>query len=97
MMHISLSRPMRLHAWVISTMLVLLTTHTVVVAQTNSITNREMTLQSAIQRTLANSPELHEFTYRQQAIEGEIKTASLKPALNVGIEVANFLGTGLRH
>ena len=94
MMHISLSRPMRVHAWVISTMLVLLATHTVVVAQTNSITIREMTLQSAIQRTLANSPELHEFTYRQQAIEGEIKTASLKPALNVGIEVENFLGTG---
>ena len=94
MMHISLSRPMRVHAWVISTMLVLLATHTVVVAQTNSITIREMTLQSAIQRTLANSPELHEFTYRQQAIEGEIKTASLKPALNVGIEMENFLGTG---
>ena len=94
MMHFSLSRPVRVHAWVISTMLVLLTTHTVVVAQTNSITNREMTLQSAIQRTLANSPELHEFTYRQQAIEGEIKTASLKPALNVGIEMENFLGTG---
>lgn len=93
-MHFSLSRPVRVHAWVISTMLVLLTTHTVVVAQTNSITNREMTLQSAIQRTLANSPELHEFTYKQQAIEGEIKTASLKPALNVGIEVENFLGTG---
>ena len=94
MMHFSLSRPVRVHAWVISTMLVLLTTHTVVVAQTNSITNREMTLQSAIQRTFANSPELHEFTYRQQAIEGEIKTASLQPALNVGIEVENFLGTG---
>ena len=94
MMHFSLSRPVRVHAWVISTMLVLLTTHTVVVAQTNNITNREMTLQSAIQRTLANSPELHEFTYRQQAIEGEIKTASLKPTLNAGIEVENFLGTG---
>ncbi|MCF2949273.1 TolC family protein [Paraglaciecola aquimarina] len=75
-------------------MFVLLTTQTVVVAQTNSIPNREITLQSAIQRTLANSPELHEFTFRQQAIEGEIKTASLKPALNAGIEVENFLGTG---
>ena len=94
MMRISLSRPLRVHAWVVFTMLVLLTTHTVVVAQTNSIPNREMTLQSAIQRTLANSPDLHEFTYRQQAIEGKIKTASLKPALNAGIEVENFLGTG---
>ncbi|KXI29513.1 transporter [Paraglaciecola hydrolytica] len=53
-----------------------------------------MTLQSAIQQTLTNSPELHEFTYKQEAIEGEIKTASLKPALNAGIEVENFLGTG---
>lgn len=94
MMNISLNRPLRVHAWVVSTMLVLLTTHTVVVAQTNSITNGEMTLQSAIQRTLTNSPELHEFTYKQEAIEGEIKTASLKPALNAGIEVENFLGTG---
>jgi outer membrane protein, heavy metal efflux system len=94
MMNISLNRPVRVHAWVVSTMLVLLTTHTVVVAQTNSITNGEMTLQSAIQRTLTNSPELHEFTYKQEAIEGEIKTASLKPALNAGIEVENFLGTG---
>ncbi|WP_201027436.1 TolC family protein [Paraglaciecola hydrolytica] len=94
MMNISLNRPVRVHAWVVSTMLVLLTTHTVVVAQTNSITNGEMTLQSAIQQTLTNSPELHEFTYKQEAIEGEIKTASLKPALNAGIEVENFLGTG---
>ncbi|MGO4894760.1 TolC family protein [Flavobacterium sp. W21_SRS_FM6] len=94
MMNISLNRPVRVHAWVVSTMLVLLATHTVVVAQTNSITNGEMTLQSAIQRTLTNSPELHEFTYKQEAIEGEIKTASLKPALNAGIEVENFLGTG---
>ncbi|WP_160178862.1 TolC family protein [Paraglaciecola mesophila] len=75
-------------------MIVLLTTHTVVVAQTNSTTNREMTLQSAIQRTLTNSPELHEFTYRQQAVEGEIKTASLKPEVTAGIELENFLGTG---
>ncbi|AMJ88907.1 MULTISPECIES: TolC family protein [Alteromonas] len=75
-------------------MIVLLTTHTVVIAQTNSTNNLEMTLQSAIQRTLTNSPELHEFTYRQQALEGEIKTASLKPEITAGIELENFLGTG---
>jgi len=94
MMNISLNRPVRVHAWVVSTMLVLLATHTMVAAQTNSTPNSKMTLQSAIQRTLTNSPELHEFTYKQEAIEGEIKTASLKPALNAGIEVENFLGTG---
>ena len=93
-MKFSLSSPVRVHAWVVSMMIVLLTTHTVVVAQTNSTNNLEMTLQSAIQRTLTNSPELHEFTYRQQALEGEIKTASLKPEITAGIELENFLGTG---
>jgi cobalt-zinc-cadmium efflux system outer membrane protein len=93
-MKFSLNSPVRVHAWVVSMMIVLLTTHTVVVAQTNSTNNLEMTLQSAIQRTLTNSPELHEFTYRQQALEGEIKTASLKPEITAGIELENFLGTG---
>ncbi|ALM89631.1 Heavy metal RND efflux outer membrane protein, CzcC [Alteromonas stellipolaris LMG 21856] len=93
-MKFSLSSPVRVHAWVVSMMIVLLTTHTVVIAQTNSTNNLEMTLQSAIQRTLTNSPELHEFTYRQQALEGEIKTASLKPEITAGIELENFLGTG---
>jgi cobalt-zinc-cadmium efflux system outer membrane protein len=92
--HISLSRPLRVHAWVVSTMFVLATTHTVALAQTSSLPNHEITLQSAIKRTLANAPELHEFTFKQQAIEGDIKTASLKPSLNAGIELENFLGTG---
>ncbi|MEP0354406.1 TolC family protein [Paraglaciecola sp.] len=65
-----------------------------VIAQTNSIPNSALTLQSAIKLTLANAPELHEFTFKQQAIEGDIKTASLKPELIAGIEVENFLGTG---
>jgi cobalt-zinc-cadmium efflux system outer membrane protein len=91
--HISLSRPLRVHAWVVSTMFVLATTHTVALAQTSSLPNHEITLQSAIKRTLANAPELHEFTFKQQAIEGDIKTASLKPSLNAGIELENFLGT----
>jgi cobalt-zinc-cadmium efflux system outer membrane protein len=91
--HISLSRPLRVHAWVVSTMFVLATTHTVALAQTSSLPNHEITLQSAIKRTLANAPELHEFTFKQQAIEGNIKTASLKPSLNAGIELENFLGT----
>jgi cobalt-zinc-cadmium efflux system outer membrane protein len=74
-------------------MFVLATTHTVALAQTSSLPNHEITLQSAIKRTLANAPELHEFTFKQQAIEGDIKTASLKPSLNAGIELENFLGT----
>jgi cobalt-zinc-cadmium efflux system outer membrane protein len=91
--HVSLNRPLRVRVWVVATMFVIATTHTVGLAQTSSIPNHEITLQSAIKRTLANAPELHEFTFKQQAIEGDIKTASLKPALNAGIELENFLGT----
>lgn len=94
MAHVSLNCPLRVRAWVVSSMFVFATTHTVVIAQTSSIPNQEITLQNAIQRTLANAPELHEFTFRQQVIEGDVKTASLKPALNAGIELENFLGTG---
>lgn len=61
--------------------------------QNNSET-KPITLASVIKRTLANAPYLHEFTFKQQAQEGELKTAALKPALNAGIELENFLGTG---
>jgi cobalt-zinc-cadmium efflux system outer membrane protein len=93
--HVSLNRPLRVCAWVVCTMFVCATTLTVAVAQTSNTINHQMTLESAIKNTLANAPELHEFTFRKKAIEGEIKTASLKPALNAGIEVENFLGTGV--
>ena len=94
MKYISLLGSLRRRAWALSTMLVLATANTVASAQTNNLPHGTMTLQSASKRTLANSPELHEFTFRQKAIEGDIKTASLKPALNVGAEVENFLGSG---
>ncbi|GAC17150.1 hypothetical protein GARC_0168 [Paraglaciecola arctica BSs20135] len=53
-----------------------------------------MTLESAIKRTLANNPQLHEFDFRQQVITGEAKTAALKPGYVMGVEVENFLGSG---
>lgn len=61
--------------------------------QHNSET-KPITLDNAIKRTLANAPYLHEFTFKQQALESELKTAVLKPALTAGIELENFLGTG---
>jgi cobalt-zinc-cadmium efflux system outer membrane protein len=61
--------------------------------QYNSET-KPITLDRAIKRTLANAPYWHEFNFKQQALEGELKTAALKPALNAGIELENFLGTG---
>nr|WP_297349195.1 TolC family protein [uncultured Glaciecola sp.] len=60
----------------------------------NSNEIKPITLESAIKRTLANAPYLHEFTFKQQALEGELKTAALKPELNASIELENFLGTG---
>jgi cobalt-zinc-cadmium efflux system outer membrane protein len=60
----------------------------------NSNEIKPITLESAIKRTLANAPYLHEFSFKQQALEGELKTAALKPELNASIELENFLGTG---
>ncbi|MDP5129824.1 MAG: TolC family protein [Paraglaciecola sp.] len=60
----------------------------------NNSEKKSITLEGAIKRTLANAPYLHEFTFKKQALEGELKTAALKPELNAGIELENFLGTG---
>jgi cobalt-zinc-cadmium efflux system outer membrane protein len=56
--------------------------------------NFPITLESAIKRTLANNPQLHEFDFKQQVITGEAKTAALKPGYAVGVEAENFLGSG---
>ena len=53
-----------------------------------------LTLEDAIRLTLANNPSLYEFKFKQRVIDGESKTAALKPALNAGVELENFLGTG---
>ncbi|MFQ3197121.1 MAG: cobalt-zinc-cadmium efflux system outer membrane protein [Paraglaciecola sp.] len=89
----SLRHLWRVCIWVIVTISALATTQ-VQATTTRNFTSSEMTLQSAIKRTIANTPDLHEFTFKQEAIEGEIKTASRPPPLNAGIEVDNFLGTG---
>jgi cobalt-zinc-cadmium efflux system outer membrane protein len=53
-----------------------------------------LSLEDTIRLTLANNPSLYEFEFRQRVIDGESKTAALKPALNAGIELENFMGTG---
>jgi len=53
-----------------------------------------LTLEDTIRMTLANNPSLYEFEFKQRVIDGESKTAALKPALNAGVELENFLGTG---
>lgn len=49
-----------------------------------------LTLQDAMARTLTHHPQLHQYSFRQQALEGELATASLKPALELGIELENI-------
>jgi cobalt-zinc-cadmium efflux system outer membrane protein len=89
----SLKRSMRVCAWGVYSIAVFAYLPAQAQIQ-NSNETKPITLQSAIKRTLANAPFLHEFTFKQQALEGELKTAALKPELNAGIELENFLGTG---
>jgi len=53
-----------------------------------------VTLESALKRTLSNNPDLLVFDFKSASLEGEAKTAKLRPQMAVGIEVENVLGTG---
>jgi len=89
----SLKRSMRVGAWAIFTVAAL--SGSLARAQVDNTSDvKQINLESAIKRTLANAPFLHEFTFKQKAVEGELKTTALKPALQAGIEFENFLGTG---
>jgi len=93
----SLKRSMRVRIWAIFTIAATLAAFSgsLVQAQVeNSSDVKQISLENAIKRTLANAPYLHEFAFKQKAVEGELKTAALKPELNAGIELENFLGTG---
>lgn len=90
MNQISLLRPLRFCMWGIGIWVTIASAQIKASPQTES----QITLQGAIKRTLNHHPDLHAFKFRQTAIKGEIKTASLKPALNVGITIENLLGTG---
>jgi cobalt-zinc-cadmium efflux system outer membrane protein len=81
----SLRHLWRVCIWVIVTISALATTQ-VQATTTRNFTSSEMTLQSAIKRTIANTPDLHEFTFKQEAIEGEIKTASRPPRSMPGLK-----------
>lgn len=53
-----------------------------------------LTLSSAIERTLAQNPELAVFRLRDRALAGRQQTAALRPPLELGAELENFAGTG---
>ncbi|MFT6284349.1 MAG: cobalt-zinc-cadmium efflux system outer membrane protein [Arenicella sp.] len=82
-----------LRAWCLIT-LVMCVTGNAYSALNNANSTFPMTLESAIKRTLANNPQLHEFDFKHKIMIGEAKTAALKPSLVVGVEAENFLGSG---
>lgn len=53
-----------------------------------------MTLQTVIQKTLQQNPQLHQFTFTQQRLQAQRQFAALKPVYNLGLEVENFAGSG---
>ena len=53
-----------------------------------------ITLASAIEQTLAKNPDLQVFPFKGKALQGKAQTEALRPALEAGIEVENFAGSG---
>ena len=54
---------------------------------------KTLSLNEAMQQTLAQHPALQVFPIRQQQLEAQKKTANLKLAYVVGAEIENFAGT----
>ena len=57
-------------------------------------TQQALTLQTAIERTLQQNPQLHQFEFASQRLASERETSDLKPAYQLGVELENFAGTG---
>ncbi|HMY39703.1 MAG TPA: TolC family protein [Marinagarivorans sp.] len=54
----------------------------------------KLSLRDAIEATLARNPQLSSFTFRNEAIAGELQTAALKPARQISAELENVGGSG---
>jgi outer membrane protein, heavy metal efflux system len=59
-----------------------------------TVSSRKLSLRDAISATLSHNPQLNSFQFRGQALEGELQTAGLKPALQVGATLENAAGSG---
>ena len=55
---------------------------------------KTLSLQGAIQKTLLNHPELHQFEVKNAILVGERKISALRPEFSLGLEVENFSGSG---
>ncbi len=53
-----------------------------------------LTLTEAIKRTLAHSPQLHQYSFLEEALKGQRSTARLAPPMQLGLMVENASGSG---
>lgn len=53
-----------------------------------------ISLREAITETLLNNPQIRKYNLRNEALDGELLTAGLKPSIRVSTEVENVIGTG---
>lgn len=53
-----------------------------------------ITLEDAVKRTLAHSPQMASFDFKTLALDSEAQSAALNPGYTLGFELENVLGTG---
>jgi len=53
-----------------------------------------LSLETAMELTLTQNPQLRVFDFRDEALRGQAETAALKPAIEIGADVENIVGTG---
>ena len=59
--------------------------------------SQSLTLEQALNQTLANNPLLYQFRLRQQVLQSKRQTSALKPQLALNLEVENFAGSGAKQ
>lgn len=63
-------------------------------SDTKTVLSSKLSLRDAIAATLAHNPQLTSFQFSRQALDGELQTAGLKPALHLSTNLENAAGTG---
>lgn len=56
--------------------------------------HRILSLQQAIEMTLAENPQLHQFKVKKEGLVGRRESEELRPIVNMVIDVENFAGSG---
>lgn len=57
-------------------------------------TEQALTLKAAVQKTLSQNPQLHQFSFTRERLMAEREINALKPAYELGMEIENFAGSG---